>query len=164
MPPRKNNAQEEETSYSKDTRVEYVARELTKLKVVVDELVNQSLQNQMQMETMHLETTENQSKLFNVMSSLKKNNEEEEGEESIGPKKSRTKGLIDNGNFWVVGRKQKARGTETHIRAKACVGGNTTILRGFEDVFEEPKGLPPMRAKELINGRPYRGTVCGHLP
>jgi len=47
MPPRKNTALGEPAAKEHgDTRVEFVAGEVTKLKAVVDELVAQSLQNQ----------------------------------------------------------------------------------------------------------------------
>lgn len=102
MPPKKNNTTQGEPAAEEndETKVGFVAGEVTKLKAVVEELVAQSLQNQTHLENvrkdaaeqiaiLRKEATENQSKLLNLMSEFTKGREEEdEGQGSVGPKKT----------------------------------------------------------------------------
>ncbi|WVY93239.1 hypothetical protein V8G54_032327 [Vigna mungo] len=102
MPPKKNNITQGEPAAEEndETKVGFVAGEVTKLKAVVEELVAQSLQNQTHLENVRKDTAEhiailrkeaaeNQSKLLNLMSEFIKGREEEdEGQGSIGQKKT----------------------------------------------------------------------------
>ncbi|WVZ24507.1 hypothetical protein V8G54_003051 [Vigna mungo] len=102
MPPKKNNTTqgEQAAEENEETKIGFVAGEVTKLKAVVEELVAQSLQNQTHLENvrkdaaeqiaiLRKEAAENQSKLLNLMSEFTKGREEEDEEQgSVGQKKT----------------------------------------------------------------------------